>query len=86
MGPPSYKRSVVDRNVVMRRMTVQKCHCYDSEKQLRSRGHVLVGPCCRAATNSIQRYLTSGGVAILGRLNRIVDLLTHSLLSMRLLT
>ena len=22
MGPPSYKRSVVDRNVVMRRMTV----------------------------------------------------------------
>ena len=24
MGPPSYMRSVVDRNVVMRRMTVQK--------------------------------------------------------------
>ena len=23
MGPPSYMRSVVDRNVVMRRMTVQ---------------------------------------------------------------
>jgi len=26
MGPPSYMRSVVDRNVVMRRMTVLECN------------------------------------------------------------
>ena len=38
MGPPSYKRSVVDRNVVMRRMTVYcilsmyVCYCGKSAK------------------------------------------------------
>jgi len=73
----------VDRNVVMRHMTVQKCHCYETTKQLLPRGNVLVGPCCRAATNSVQRYLTTGGVDIMGRLDRIIDLLTNPLLSIR---
>ena len=30
MGPPSYMRSVVDRNVVMRRIPVLQCFCMTS--------------------------------------------------------
>ena len=31
MGPPSYMRSVVDRNVVMRRMTVHPSLCFSAK-------------------------------------------------------
>ena len=33
MGPPSYMRSIVDRNVVMRRMTVQLQNLYTDAAQ-----------------------------------------------------
>ena len=40
MGPPSYMRSVVDRNVVMRRVTVEFCR---SSVRLKHAESVLIG-------------------------------------------
>jgi hypothetical protein len=42
MGPPSYMRSVVDRNVVMRRMTVNKLTRFTKQRGNRKSQQLLV--------------------------------------------
>ena len=50
MGPPSYMRSVVDRNVVRRRIPVYKCMCMSRDFSIQVNSKVLclsVAQACR---------------------------------------